>query len=316
MPLRIAIQMDSPHSLDLNCDSTIALAREAQERGHHLFCFLPENLSYQEGKIVVNVGRLSVESNDQVGVSICPKGHNHLNSFNVVLLRQDPPFDMSYITTTHLLESIASDVLVVNHPFWVRNHPEKILALQFDDLIPPTSISRDTEILREFRLKHRDVIMKPLYGNGGAGVFFIREGDLNFNALCEMFMESSREPIIIQKYLPEVRDGDKRIILVDGKPVGALNRVPAKDESRSNLHVGGQAKKVELTPRDHEICARIGPLLSECGLLFVGIDVIGEFLTEINVTSPTGLVELQEFDGINAAGLVWDAIEKRVGRRK
>lgn len=310
MPLRVAIQMDSPHSLNLNGDSTIALAREAQERGHRLFCFLPENLSYQEGKIVAHVEKLSVESNDQVDVS--PKGHNHLNSFHVVLLRQDPPFDMSYITTTHLLESIASDVLVVNHPFWVRNHPEKILALQFDDLIPPTSISRDVEILREFRSKHRNVIMKPLYGNGGVGVFLVREGDLNFNALCEMFLESSREPVIIQKYLPAVRDGDKRIILVNGKPIGALNRIPSKDESRSNLHVGGQAKKVELTPRDHEICARIGPLLAECGLLFVGIDVIGEFLTEINVTSPTGLVELQEFDDINAAGLVWDAIEGKV----
>ncbi len=313
MRLRVAIQMDPVGSMDIEADSTFALAMEAQARGHELFCYLPQSLAYQEGRIEAQGWPLAVRRVLGDHYSLGGSAARRLDSFDTVLLRQDPPFDMAYVTTTHLLEMIADDVLVVNDPFWVRNHPEKLLVLDFPGLIPPTAITRDIGRLRGFRTRHRDVVLKPLFGNGGAGVFLVREDDLNFNALCEMFLQSSREPVIIQKYLPDIRRGDKRIILVDGRPVGALNRVPAKGEARSNLHVGGRAEKVVLSERDLEICARIGPLLSEHGQLFVGIDVIGGYLTEINVTSPTGIVELERFDGINAAGLIWDAIEKKAG---
>ena len=312
MALQVAIQMDPIESIDIEVDSTFALAIEAQERGHNLFYYPPQNLTYREGNVVAWGWPLSVRKVSGGHFSLGPPSNQSLKDFDAILLRQDPPFDMSYITTTHLLEMIADDVLIVNNPFWVRNHPEKLLALRFPDLIPPTAISRHANTLKEFRSKHQDVVVKPLYGNGGVGVFLIRENDLNFNALCEMFLQTSREPLIIQKFLPEVMEGDKRIILVEGEPVGGLNRVPARDEARSNLHVGGTAEKVDLTERDHEICARIGPLLRQCGFVFVGIDVIGNCLTEINVTSPTGLVELQRFDGVNAAGLVWDSIETKL----
>lgn len=311
MHLRVAIQMDSMDSIDITKDSTFALATEAQARGYELFHYEPKNLIFNEGIIIAKGQRLTIEKGDTV-YSLCNYQMKKIDNFDVLLLRQDPPFDMSYITTTHMLEMVSSKVLVVNNPFWVRNHPEKILALDFNDLIPPTAIGRDIKMLSEFRSKHKDVIVKPLYGNGGAGVFLVRQDDMNFNSLCEMFFQSSREPIIIQRYLPDVRAGDKRIILVDGKPIGALNRIPMDNEVRSNLHVGGKAEKVALTQRDLEICDRIGPLLLEHGQIFVGIDVIGEYLTEINLTSPTGLAELTLFNEINASGLVWDAIEQRI----
>jgi glutathione synthase len=218
---------------------------------------------------------------------------------------------MGYITTTHLLDLIHPRTLVVNDPFWVRNYPEKLLVLQFPDLTPPTAIARDLQTLRGFRDRHGDIILKPLYGNAGAGVFKLTSGDGNLASLFEMFAGISREPLIVQKYLPAVARGDKRIILVDGEPIGAINRVPAAGETRSNMHVGGRPEKVALTARDREICAAIGPLLSEKGQIFVGIDVIGDWLTEINVTSPTGLQELERFDGTNGAALIWEAIERR-----
>ena len=314
MALQVAIQMDPINSLDIQVDSTVALAIEALERGHNLFHYPPQNLTYREGNVVACGWPFSIRKGSGYEYSRDAPSNQSLKDFDAILLRQDPPFDMSYITTTHLLEMISDDVLVVNNPFWVRNHPEKLLALRFPDLIPPTAISRHVNTLKEFRSKHRDVVVKPLYGNGGAGVFLIRENDLNFNVLCEMFLQTSREPLIIQKFLPEVMEGDKRIILVEGEPVGGLNRVPARDEARSNLHVGGKAEKVDLTERDLEICTRIGPLLRQCGFVFVGIDVIGSYLTEINVTSPTGLVELQKFDGVNAAGLIWDSIQTKLAK--
>jgi glutathione synthase len=239
--------------------------------------------------------------------------HVDLAEFDVVWLRQDPPFDMFYITTTHLLQRLSPGTLVVNDPFWVRNYPEKLLILDFPDLMPPTAIARDIGTIRDFRARHGDVILKPLYGNGGAGVFHLPESDRNLASLHEMFTGFSREPLIVQKYLPDVSRGDKRVILVDGVPVGAINRVPAQGETRSNMHVGGRAEKVEMTARDREICDRIGPRLRDKGQVFVGIDVIGDYLTEINVTSPTGLQELERFDGTNGAGLIWDAIEARRG---
>ncbi len=234
-----------------------------------------------------------------------------LADFDVVWLRQDPPFDMHYITTTHLLDRLTPKTLVVNDPFWVRNFPEKLLVLRFPDLTPPTTIARDLATIRAFRDRHGDVILKPLYGNGGAGVFQLASGDGNLSSLHELFTGFTREPLIVQKYLPAVSKGDKRVILVDGEAVGAINRVPAEGETRSNMHVGGRAEKVGLTERDLEICAAIGPLLREKGQVFVGIDVIGDYLTEINVTSPTGIQELERFDGINIAGKIWEAIEAK-----
>jgi glutathione synthase len=231
----------------------------------------------------------------------------------VVWLRQDPPFDMFYITTTHLLQRLSPGTLVVNDPFWVRNSPEKLLVLDFPDLTPPTAIARDLETLRAFRAKHQDIIVKPLYGNGGAGVFRITPEDRNLASLHELFTGFSREPLIVQKFLPAVSKGDKRVILVDGEAVGAINRVPAEGETRSNMHVGGRPEKIGLSERDREICARIGPVLREKGQIFVGIDVIGDWLTEINVTSPTGIQELERFDGVNIAAKIWEAIEARRG---
>jgi len=230
---------------------------------------------------------------------------------DVVLLRQDPPFDMSYVTNTHLLEKIHPGTLVVNDPFWVRNCPEKLLVLDFPDLTPPTMIARSLTALREFKARHGDIILKPLYGNGGAGVFKLGHSDGNLASLHELFSGINREPLIAQKFLPDVEKGDKRVILVDGEAVGAINRVPQKGETRSNMHVGGRPEKVAMDERDREICARIGPTLREKGLIFTGIDVIGGWLTEINVTSPTGIQELERFDGTNSAALIWEAIERR-----
>ncbi|MDG1520822.1 MAG: glutathione synthase [Yoonia sp.] len=311
MSLKVAIQMDPIGSIDINADSSFRIAEEAQARGHTLFYYTPDKLAYQEGRVTARGWPLTVQRVKGDHFSLGDEVEVDLSDFDVVWLRQDPPFDMGYITTTHILDMIHPDTLVVNDPTWVRNYPEKLLVLDFPDLTPPTMIARDLDTLKDFRARHGDVILKPLYGNGGAGVFKLRQDDSNLASLHEMFTGINREPLIMQKFLPDVSKGDKRVILVDGEPVGAINRVPAAGETRSNMHVGGRPEKVELTARDLEICAAIGPLLREKGQIFVGIDVIGDWLTEINVTSPTGLQELERFDGTNVTAKIWEAIEAR-----
>ncbi len=311
MTLKVAFQMDPIGPININADSTFRIAEEAQARGHSLFYYTPDRLAYQEGRITARGWPLTVRREVGNHFTLGDEVEVDLADFDVVWLRQDPPFDMGYITTTHLLDRIHPDTLVVNDPFWVRNYPEKLLVLDFPDLTPPTAVARDLDTLRAFRARHGDIILKPLYGNGGAGVFKLPEADGNLASLHEMFTGINNEPLIMQKFLPAVAAGDKRVILVDGEPVGAINRVPAKGETRSNMHVGGRAEKVDMTERDLEICARIGPLLREKGQVFVGIDVIGDWLTEINVTSPTGIQELERFDGTNIAEKIWQAIERR-----
>ncbi len=310
--MRIAFQMDPIGDVDINADSSFRLAEEAQARGHELFFYGPDQLAYQEGRITARGQDMTVQRVAGDPAILGPLREVELADFDVVWLRQDPPFDMHYITATHLLDRLAGQALVVNDPFWVRNYPEKLLVLDFPDLTPPTTVARDLETIKAFKAKHDDVILKPLYGNGGAGVFRLDAQDRNLTSLHELFTSFSREPLIVQKYLSDVTAGDKRIILVDGEPVGAINRVPAKGEVRSNMHVGGRPEKIGLSARDHEICAAIGPLLREKGQVFVGIDVIGDYLTEINVTSPTGIQELERFDQVNIAGRIWDAIEARL----
>ena len=311
MSLKVAIQMDPISPIDINADSSFRIAEEAQARGHTLFYYTPDKLAYQEGRVTARGWPLTVQRVKDDHFSLGDEVEVDLSGFDVVWLRQDPPFDMAYITTTHILDMIHPDTLVVNDPTWVRNYPEKLLVLDFPDLTPPTMIARDLATLKDFRARHGDVILKPLYGNGGAGVFKLRQDDSNLASLHEMFTGINREPLIMQKFLPDVSKGDKRVILVDGEPVGAINRVPAAGETRSNMHVGGRPEKVELTARDLEICAAIGPLLREKGQIFVGIDVIGDWLTEINVTSPTGLQELERFDDTNVTAKIWEAIEAR-----
>ena len=311
MSLKIAFQMDPIGPIDIDADSTFRIAEEAQLRGHELFYYTPDMLAYQEGRITATGCPLTVKREKGNHFSLGEKTEVDLADMDVVWLRQDPPFDMGYITTTHLLDRIHPETLVVNDPFWVRNYPEKLLVLDFPDLTPPTTVARDLETIKAFKAKHGTVILKPLYGNGGAGVFKLTEADNNITSLHELFSGINREPLIVQKFLPDVSNGDKRVILVDGEPVGAINRVPAKGETRSNMHVGGRPEKVALTARDIEICERIGPLLREKGQIFVGIDVIGDYLTEINVTSPTGIQELERFDGTNVAEKIWQAIEAK-----
>ena len=310
--MKIAFQMDPITGVDINADSSFRLAEEAQARGHELFFYGPDQLAYEEGLITAKGHRMTVRREQGNHVDLGPLEHVDLASFDVIWLRQDPPFDMHYITSTHLLDRLKDDVLVVNDPFWVRNYPEKLLVLDFPQLTPPTTIARDLETIKSFKAKHGDVILKPLYGNGGAGVFRLDANDRNLTSLHELFTGFSREPLIVQKFLPDVSNGDKRVILVDGEPVGAINRVPAAGETRSNMHVGGRPEKIGLTERDLEICAEIGPLLREKGQVFVGIDVIGDYLTEINVTSPTGIQELERFDGVNIAEKIWQAIEAKL----
>jgi len=311
MTLRVAFQMDPIGPINIDGDSTFRIALEAQARGHELFYYTPDMLTYDEGKVTARGHALQVRHEKGNHYTLGNAQVLDLSSMDVIWLRQDPPFDMSYITTTHILDMIHPKTLVVNDPFWVRNYPEKLLVLTFPDLTPPTMIARDLTMLKAFKHKHGDIILKPLYGNGGAGVFRLDPSDRNLNSLHELFSGINREPLIAQKFLPAVSKGDKRVILVDGEPVGAINRVPADGETRSNMHVGGRAEKVELTARDLEICAKIGPLLREKGQIFVGIDVIGDYLTEINVTSPTGIQELERFSKINAAEKMWQAIEAR-----
>ncbi|SLN45781.1 Glutathione synthetase [Pseudoruegeria aquimaris] len=311
MPLKVAIQMDPIAPIDIDADSTFRIAEEAQARGHSLFYYTPDRLSYREGRVLAKGWPLEVRREKGNHFTLGAEQEVDLSEWDVVWLRQDPPFDMGYITTTHLLEMIHPGTLVVNDPFWVRNCPEKLMVLQFAELTPPTLIARDLDTIRAFKAEHGDIILKPLYGNGGAGVFRLDPNDRNLASLHELFTGINREPLIAQKFLPDVSNGDKRVILVDGAPVGAINRVPAEGETRSNMHVGGRPEKVGLTERDLEICAAIGPALKEKGLIFVGIDVIGDYMTEINVTSPTGIQELERFDGVNIAEKIWQAIEAR-----
>lgn len=311
MQLHVAFQMDPIHAIDIAADSTFRLAEEAAARGHQLYYYTPDRLMWRDGRVLARGWPLQVRRAVGDHFILGEETVLDLADLDVVWLRQDPPFDMGYITTTHLLELVHPGTLVVNDPAWVRNSPEKLLVLQFPHLIPPTLIARDLDALRAFKAEHGDVILKPLYGNGGAGVFRLRPGDGNLAALHELFSSLGREPLIMQKFLPAVQNGDKRIILVDGEPAGAINRVPAEGETRSNMHVGGRPEPAALTERDREICAAIGPRLRDTGQIFVGIDVIGEYLTEINVTSPTGLQELERFEGRNVTATIWEAIEAR-----
>ncbi|MBM3583973.1 MAG: glutathione synthase [Alphaproteobacteria bacterium] len=314
MSLAVAIQMDPIESINIDADSTFVLALEAQARGHLLYHYLPRDLVLREGRVCANARKLVVRREKGRHADLGPFERIDLAVMDVVLMRQDPPVDMAYITATHLLEHVHPKTLVVNDPVSVRNAPEKLFVTHFDGVMPPTLITSNWDEVRAFRAAHADIILKPLFGNGGAGVFHVRPGDENFNALLELFTQFYREPIMVQRYVPEVRAGDKRIILIDGEPVGAINRVPAEGESRSNMHVGGQPEKTTLTKREREICEAIGPALKARGLLFTGIDVIGGYLTEINVTSPTGLQEINRFDGVKLEARIWDAIEKKKGR--
>ena len=311
MPLKIACQMDPIDRIDIAGDSTFAILLEAQARKHDIFYYTPSDLALDGNRLMARGHTVNVRDNPEDYFTLSDPRTEDLANIDVILLRQDPPFDMAYITTTHLLERIHPETLVVNDPAHVRNAPEKLFVLDFQDLMPPTMITRSLADVRLFRERHKDIIIKPLYGNGGAGVFRLTFDDTNFNALVEMFQQTFREPFMVQQYREEVRQGDKRIILVDGEIAGAINRVPAPNEARSNMHVGGRAEHVGLTDRDYEICERLGPELRKRGLLFTGIDVIGPYLTEINVTSPTGIREVQSFGGNDISAMIWDAIEKK-----
>ena len=312
MPLTVAIQMDPIERIEISADSTFALALEGQARGHALLYYGPRDLTFRDGAVTARCRPLSVRNSKGDHFTAGEAAVRNLADCDVVLMRQDPPFDMAYITATHILERIHPDTLVVNDPFHVRNAPEKLFVTLFKDLMPPTLITSDREEIRSFRTEHGEIILKPLYGNGGAGVFRVKPEDENLGAMLEMFTVFYREPVMVQRYVPEVRQGDKRILLVDGEFAGAINRVPAEGEARSNLHVGGKAEATVLTAREEFICKSIGPELKARGLIFAGLDVIGDYLTEINVTSPTGIWEVKRFGGPDAAALVWDAIERRM----
>ena len=324
--LNVAVQMDPIETINIDGDSSFALMLSAEQHGHALWHYEVKHMTLREGVLKEGAQREARLFARARPVTVQRVRNDHyrfgepalldLAGMDVVLMRQDPPFDMAYITATHLLEHIHTDdgsgTLVVNHPVAVRNAPEKLLVTHYPELMPPTMVTWDVEAIRGFRATHKDIVIKPLFGNGGAGVFLLRHDDPNLNALLEMHFARSREPLMVQRYEPAVRQGDKRIILIDGEAVGAINRVPALGEARANMHVGARAEKSALTARDREICARIGPDLKRQGLIFVGIDVIGEWLTEINVTSPTGIQEIDRFDGTDLASRVWDAIEARL----
>ena len=312
MPLTVAVQMDPIETIAIAGDSSFALMLEAQQRGHRIFHYLPRDLTYEDGAIRAEARELRVKR--QEGAHFTAGEQRPLDlakDVDVVLMRQDPPFDIAYITAAHLLERLAGQTLVVNDPRSVRDAPEKLFVLDFAQFMPPTMITRSMQDLNAFHAKHGEIVLKPLHGNAGAAVFRIERDGANLRALAELFSDVWKEPFIAQAFLPAVLEGDKRIILVDGEPIGAINRLPGKGEIRSNLAAGGTAMRTELTKREREICAALGPELKSRGLLFVGIDVIGGLLTEINVTSPTGLISLDGFDGINSAGLIWDAIERK-----
>lgn len=314
MVLKVAIQMDPIESIDVGCDSTFALGIEAQKRGFELHYYLPENMSLRDGLVTARMRSLALNDQSADYFSVGPEEIRNLTGMDVVLMRQDPPFDMAYISATHMLEQICDTTLVVNDPVAVRNGPEKILPVLFPALQPPTLLTRDVKALADFRQEFGDIILKPVYGNGGAGVFRVTQQDENFSALVEMFMVSSREPIVAQQYLPDVRQGDKRVILIEGEAVASVNRVPQPGEARANVHVGGRPVASELSDRDIEIANIIGTYLRDNGIIFAGIDVIGDYLTEINVTSPTCIREIADFGGPDVASLIWDAIEVRLKR--
>ena len=313
MTLKIAIQMDHISSVNIDKDSTFVLAMEAQKRGYTLYHYLVDTLRLEDGAVKARANKLDVRKEYGNHYTL---GEDEIidfkNDIDIVLMRQDPPFDMGYITATHILDHLNGETLVLNNPAEVRNSPEKLLVTHFQGLTPPTLITSDHTALREFYEEYEDIILKPLYGNGGAQIYHVEKGNLNFNALLEMFEQFYKEPIIAQKYIPEARDGDKRIILIDGEPAGAVLRVPAADDARANFHAGGSAVKTTLTEREKEICAAIGPELKKRGLVFVGIDVIGDYLTEINVTSATGLQEINALDGVCLEAQLWDAFEERI----
>jgi glutathione synthase len=311
MSLTVAIQMDPIESININTDSTFVLALEAQRRGHRLYHYLPQDMSFVRGRVVALGRPLEVRRELGRHYTLGSAEMFELSRFDMVLMRQDPPFDMAYITATHLLEHIHPRTYVLNDPVQVRNAPEKLFVAHFPELMPPTLISSDRAQIKAFREEHRDIIIKPLFGNGGAGVFHVDPEDDNLNALLEMFTQLYREPVVVQRYLPEIRDGDKRIVLVDGKAAGVVRRIPQAGEARANLHVGARGEKASLSRRDHEICAALGPELKSRGLVFAGIDVIGDYLTEINVTSPTGIQEINGFDQTMIEADLWDAFETR-----
>jgi glutathione synthase len=313
MPLTVAIQMDPIEKIDIAGDSTFALALEAQARGHTLLYYGPRALTFNNGKVTARVRPLSVRPKKGDHFTAGEQSVYDLSQADVILMRQDPPFDMAYITATHMLERLHPKTLVVNDPAHVRNAPEKLFVTEFKEFMPPTLITSDRAEIDAFRAEHKEIIVKPLYGNGGAGVFRVRPDDENLGSLLEMFTLFYREPVIVQRYLSEVRKGDKRIILVDGDVAGAINRVPAAGEARSNMHVGGRPEPTTLTPREKDICTALAPKLKERGLIFTGIDVIGDYLTEINVTSPTGIQEVKRFGGADIAALIWDVIERKRG---
>ncbi len=315
MALRVAIQMNPMERANSETDTTFLMALNAQARGHALWVYQPEQLALEDGRLTARARPLEVR--DTVGdhATLGPQQILDLSDVDVVLMRQDPPFDLAYITATHLLEHVHPKTLVVNDPAEVRNAPEKLFVTHFEGLQPPTLISRDVDAIADFRSRYPDMILKPLYGGGGSGVARLKPDDSNLEAMLELHFELNREPVICQAFLPAVSKGDKRVLLVDGEPVGAINRIPGEGQTRSNLRVGGRAEAVELTARDREICALIGPELRRRGLTFVGIDVIGDYLTEINVTSPTGAQQLKRFTGIDATALMWDCIERRIGAK-
>jgi len=301
--------MDPIERINIKGDSTFALLLEAQKRGHSLAYYTPDRLALLDGRVFAAVAPLTVRDKGGDYFTLGEARRAELAEFDVVLLRQDPPFDLAYITSTHLLERIHPKTLVVNDPASVRNAPEKMFVTEFPDLMPPTLITRDLAEIKSFRAAHGDIVMKPLYGHGGGAVFRITKDDLNFGSLYDMFAVTFREPWVMQKFLPAVRQGDKRIILVDGNYAGAVNRIPAGDDLRSNMVRGGAPAATELTKREREICERLGPALRERGLLFVGIDVIGDLITEINVTSPTGIRAVRNVGGPDVAAMIWDKIE-------
>src|SRR6266513_1872913 len=309
MTLKVAVQMDPIERINIRGDSTFALLLEAQQRGHGIAYYTPDRLALTGGQVFATVRPLAVRDQDGDHFTLGEPRRAELTEFDVVLLRQDPPFDLAYITTTHLLERIHPGTLVVNDPRAVRNAPEKMFVMEFPDLMPPTLVTRDLAAIKKFRAEHGDIVMKPLYGKGGEAVFRLAREDLNFGSLYDLFAATFREPWVVQKYLPAVKEGDKRIILVDGEFAGAVNRIPAADDLRSNMVRGGVPKATDLSAREREICARLGPAVRERRLLFVGIDVIGGFLTEINVTSPTGIRAVKKFAGADIAALIWDKIE-------
>jgi glutathione synthase len=319
MTLTVALQMDPVESIDIDADSSFVLGLEALRRGHELYHYLPRHMSFagSDGDVRIRAHTRTLALRREKGnhAMLGDSEIRDLAQFDVILMRQDPPFDMAYIAATHMLEHIHPTTLVVNDPVEVRNVPEKLFVSHFGNLMPPTLISADGGEIAAFRAEHKDIIVKPLFGNGGAGVFHLGPDDENLSALIEMFTTQSREPIIVQRYLPQIRKGDKRIILIDGEAAGGLIRVPAAGEARANLHAGASAERADLTARERQICARIGPALKKRGLIFAGIDVIGDYLTEINVTSPTGLQEINRFDGLTGGDTlearIWDAIEKR-----